>query len=168
MKYLYLILFSALLFLSGCSTTQTNGGNIYSENELNKPQAIDTVTIEKILPAQVKIRDSSAKRRNTAIGGIAGSTIGGAIGYQLTKKSRHNKWGTRAALATIGGITGGYIGNSISSDYRMQEAVTIIYSRNGNRLSSTQEGRACEYRLGQADLVLQNGLTRVQPNSFCN
>lgn len=53
------------------------------------------------------------------------------------------------------------------SDKVLVEGVTIAYSENGKMFTSTQVGKLCEYKSGDAVVVTTQNETRVQANATC-
>ena len=152
-----------IILMTGCAATGENlKGNVYKAGQVNTAQAARGIKIVKIMPAQVEVDNSKQKQQAQVGGGILGALAGGLAGG----------FGGIGSLGTAGTtVGGGAIGvaaGSMVSDKVLVEGVTIAYSENGKMFTSTQVGRMCEYKLGEAVVVTttQNE-TRIQPNATC-
>lgn len=163
MKAQKIITVFAIIVMSGCAATGENlKGNVYKAGQVNTVQEARGIKILKLMPAQVEVDNSQQKQQAQVVGGVLGALAGG-LGGGL------GRIGTGGTVATTaGGAALGVAAGSLVSDKVLVEGVTIAYSENGKMFTSTQVGRLCEYKLGDA-VVVSTGQneTRVQPNTTC-
>ncbi len=163
MKAQKIITVLAIIVMSGCAATGENlKGNVYKAGQVNAAQEARGIKILKLMPAQVEVDNSQQKQQAQVVGGVLGALAGG-LGGGL------GRIGTGGTVATTaGGAALGVAAGSLVADKVLVEGVTIAYSENGKMFTSTQVGRLCEYKLGDA-VVVSTGQneTRVQPNATC-
>jgi outer membrane lipoprotein SlyB len=158
-----LILVAVVGVLTGCAATGENlKGNVYKAGQVNTAQAARGIKILKLMPAQVEV-DNSEQKKRAQIGGAALGALAGGLGGGFGGLGAPATVGTTAAGGAIGAAAG-----SMVSDKVLVQGVTIAYSENNQMFTSTQVGRECEYKLGDAVVVTttQNE-TRVQANATC-
>lgn len=152
------------MFLGGCSSKQASSSpDVYKESDINKRQEIKYVNITRIEPAKIAISNDKSKNTARVIGGAIGAIGGAVLGYN---------WGSgRTGATAVGGAVGGALGSlggEAMDDEKVVDGVTLYYQENGKTFSSTQVSKACEFRTGRAEVVMMNGgITRIQPNSVC-
>jgi len=158
-----MVLIAVMSVLTGCAATGENlKGNVYKAGQINTAQAARGIKILKLMPAQIEVDNIQQKHQAEVAGGILGALAGGLGGG-------FGGIGTGGTIATTAG--GGAIGvaaGSLVSDKALVEGVTIAYSENAKMFTSSQVGKLCEYKLGDAVVVstTQNE-TRVQSNATC-
>jgi outer membrane lipoprotein SlyB len=163
MKTQKIIAILSILALTGCAATGENlKGNVYKAGQVNTTQAARGIKILKLMSAQVEVDNSKQKQQAQVAGGVLGALAGGLAGG-------FGGIGAGGTVATTAG--GGAIGvaaGSLVSDKVLVEGVTIAYSENAQMFTSTQVGKLCEYKLGDAVVVstTQNE-TRIQANATC-
>lgn len=153
------------LVFFGCAPKGDDlGGDVYDAYDLNSKQRTKVVTILDILPAKVAVDNSDNRRTAQTVGTVIGGAAGAIIGYNFRGKSS-------GVGAGAGGAIGGSLGNvagSMVSDKKLVEGVTIIYQNGDEKLSSTQAGKQCEFRPGNAVMIITSkNDTRIQANSNC-
>jgi len=165
MRKFLLIGAAAAFALSGCTTKGDQyRGDVYSTSGVNQQQSVQSIYITNVLPAQVAVDNSSNKNMAQVAGGVLGATAGAIIGYNITG---HSSEKGAAAGAAIGGVAGAAAASQVG-DTTLNEGVTLVYNLGGQTYSSTQVGRSCEYRTGNATMITTySGETRIQPNSTC-
>ncbi|PSM52115.1 putative outer membrane lipoprotein [Campylobacter blaseri] len=153
------------LLLLGCAPKGNDlGGNVYDPYALNSEQKTKVVTILDTLPAKIAVDNSDNKIMAQTVGVVVGAATGAIIGYN----AGGGKSGAGAgAGGAIGGALGG-AGGGMVSDKKLVEGVTIIYQDGDKKLSSTQVGRLCEFKPGNAIMIITSKHdTRIQANSAC-
>lgn len=159
-----LCLIGLIAFVTGCAATGENlQANSYSASQVNTAQETTAVQIVSVLPAKIEVDNAEAKMQNQIAGGMLGSITGGVIG-----RKTHAGTGTGAV---VGGVAGAGIATATSPGKVLVEGVTIQFSLKNSMkkiLSSTQVGRACEFKAGPAIMItMSKNETRIQPNTDC-
>lgn len=156
---------SALLSLSACADAgYEDRPDVYSAGMVNQVQQAATINIIQVRPVRVQVSNARGQSGSALLGGLLGAGLGVGLGLGVA----HN--GLAAGLGGLGGgVAGGMIGNQLSGSTRFVNGVTIMFpTPNGQLLSSTQVGRACEYQLGPAQIISTGpGQVRIQPNAYC-
>ena len=158
----------SVLALSGCAATPDltkYSANTYSANQLNQVQEVKTVELLSVLGARVAIDNSANAEKNAKAGAVFGALLGAA----LAVAGGDNNPNARAAA---GGAIGAGIGSAAGAStptVLYEEGVTLTYIYDGRALSSTQVGKACEFKPGPAVMVNtgKENETRIQPNAVC-
>ncbi|MCW8885595.1 MAG: glycine zipper 2TM domain-containing protein [Motiliproteus sp.] len=141
----------ALLMLSGCASTLDD--KTYSRDDARRVQQVEFGTIEAITDVVIEGRRSGvSKVAGAVVGGIAGSSVGGGKGKDLT-----------TALGAIAGTIAGEAIEERSTRANGQD-LTVRMDR-GELISVVQElteqGR---FRTGDRVRILRlNGEVRVSP-----
>jgi outer membrane lipoprotein SlyB len=146
-----LALGTLVLLVAGCATPPT--GDTYYAGQALRAQSVELGVIESLRPVQIQQPQSGVGTvGGAALGGIAGSTIGGG--------SRAN-----AAGAIAGAIIGGMIGSAIERDASKANGVEItVRLDSGKMIAIAQAGTGEEFRPGDRVRVLSDGYTtRVSP-----
>jgi len=166
MKKILLLGSVAAVILAGCNAKSApHRGDVYDESKVNQQQYVQNIVITKIMPVQVAIDNDENKDWAKTGGALIGATAGAIIGYNI---SGHSSVGGAAAGGAIGGVLGGAAGGAMAGNETIVNGVTLVYELDGYQYSSTQVGETCEYRTGNATMVVAGGETRIQPNSSCN
>ena len=157
-KSLNLALGAVIVFgLGGCMNSQESlGADVYDASELNTQQNAKTVEI---------ISDNKDKETAQVIGGVLGAVVGGVVGHNVGSGSDAGTLAGTAAGGALGAAAG-----SMVNDKKIVEGVTLAYKQGTKLKTSTQAGRACQFKLGTALLVSsanKHNETRIQPNSTC-
>ena len=159
-----LIVLSTLISLIGCSATGENlKSNVYKAGQVNTTQAVRTIKITAVLPAQIEIDNTEQKKQAMLAGGALGALAGGLAGG-------FGGIGTAGTVGTtLGGGALGAAGGSMVSDKVLVEGVSIAYLENGNLLTSSQVGKLCEFKPNATALIISTGPneTRIQSNAVC-
>ena len=153
----------SLLTISGCVTTGTGEkyrATSYRTTQVNQKQAAEVIQIIAILPAQIEVDNSEAQQSRQVIGAILGAAggamIGNAVGGQNT-----------AAGGLLGGVAGAAVASTTENTI-LVEGVTLTFVQDSQTYSSSQVGRPCEFKPGQAIMIsMRADETRVQPNNTC-
>lgn len=137
-------LLASALVLAGCATHTTP--STFNRSEVGRAQNVEWGTIQSIRDVQIQ-NDSRgvATVTGAALGGIAGSTLGG---------------GRRAntAGAVAGAVAGGAAGNALSRSARNGVEITVALE-NGRTVAVAQDGSAADYRVGDRVRVSSDGVT---------
>lgn len=149
--------------ISGCVTTATGNkyrATSYNTSQVNQKQAAEVIQIIAILAAQVEVDNSEAQQNRQILGALIGAAGGAAIGNAIGGKNV-------AAGGLLGGVAG-TVAASTTENTVLVEGVTLTFLQDSQTYSSSQVGRACEFKPGQAVMVsMKAGETRIQPNSAC-
>lgn len=131
--------------LGGCAPTRS--GDVYRRGETLRAQSVEMGVVDSMRPVQIEGGQSGVGTvGGAALGGIAGSTIGGG--------SRAN-----AAGAVAGAILGGVIGNAVERDAtRTQGLEVTVRLDSGRMIAVVQDGRE-SLRPGDRVRVLSDGRT---------
>ena len=138
-----------LATLAGCAQPGLGGGN-YTRGQVRGEQSVRFGSVESVRDVIIDARDTgTGTLAGAAIGGVAGSTVGGG--------SRANAVG-----AIAGAVVGGIIGNAVEKSGNDRKGVEVtVRLENGNIIAVTQE-KDEEFRVGDRVRILSGqGTTRV-------
>jgi outer membrane lipoprotein SlyB len=138
-----------LAMIAGCAQPGLGGGN-YTRGQLRGEQTVRFGSVESVRDVVIDARDTgTGTLAGAAIGGVAGSTVGGG--------SRANAVG-----AIAGAVVGGIIGNAVEKSGNDRKGVEVtIRLENGNVIAVTQE-KDEDFRVGDRVRILSGqGATRV-------
>jgi outer membrane lipoprotein SlyB len=139
----------AVALLAGCAQPGLGGGN-YTRGQVRGEQSVRFGSVESVRDVVIDARDTgTGTLAGAAIGGVAGSTVGGG--------SRANAVG-----AIAGAVVGGIIGNAVEKSGNDRKGVEVtVRLENGNVIAITQE-KDEEFRVGDRVRILSGqGATRV-------
>lgn len=141
-------LLTAAAVLAGCAPAY--GPDTYYRREALRAQSVEFGVVDSVRFVETQGRDTGVGTvGGAALGGLAGSTIGG---------------GTGQIAATIGGaILGGIIGNAVERDANRREAVELtVRLDNGRMIAVVQPPSPEAFRPGDRVRVLSDGYrTRI-------
>ncbi|MEO8101419.1 MAG: glycine zipper 2TM domain-containing protein [Betaproteobacteria bacterium] len=140
---------TATTVLAGCAAPGLGGGN-YTRAQARGEQSVRLGVVENVRDVVIDARDTgTGTLAGAAIGGIAGSTVGG--GYRAN-----------AAGAIAGAVVGGIIGSAVEKDANDRRGVEVtVRLENGKLIAITQE-KDEEFRVGDRVRILSGqGATRV-------
>ncbi|MGI2800180.1 hypothetical protein ACRTC3_16460 [Photobacterium damselae] len=162
MNKLLLLLPLSVAALSGCSATGEDvQASTYDVAQLNQKQNAKTISIIAVTAAKVKVENKEAKQAAQTVAGVVGAIAGAFIG---ANQDSH-------AGAAVGGVAGGATGaiaGGLVEEQVLVDGVTLTYSEDDHIYTSTQVGRACQFKPGVALVVsTKTDETRVQPNATC-
>lgn len=135
--------------LAGCATPGLGGGN-YTRAQARGEQSVRLGVVENVRDVVIDARDTgTGTLAGAALGGIAGSTLGGG----------HN---ANAAGAIAGAVVGGIIGSNVEKNANDRRGVEVtVRLENGKLIAVTQE-KDEEFRVGDRVRILSGqGATRV-------
>ena len=138
-----------LAMLAGCAQPGLGGGN-YTRGQVRGEQMVRFGLVESVRDVVIDARDTgTGTLAGAAIGGVAGSTVGGG--------SRANAVG-----AIAGAVMGGIIGNAVEKSGNDRKGVEVtVRLENGNVIAVTQE-KDEDFRVGDRVRILSGqGTTRV-------
>lgn len=155
---------SCVVALAGCAATgKEHAADAYDADKLNQVQITRMVNILSILPAKINLDNSEQKKKAQAAGAAVGGVTGAIVGYNL----KNSWWGHTATGAAVGAGAGAAAGSMVDDKVQV-EGVTLSYKDGENILSSTQVGKACQFKTGPAAMITTEGKeTRIQPNAEC-
>lgn len=135
--------------LVGCAQPGLGGGN-YTRGQVRGEQSVRVGTVENVRDVVIDARDTgTGTLAGAAIGGVAGSTIGGG--------SRANAVG-----AIAGAVVGGIIGNAVEKNNNDRRGVEVTIRLEGGKLIAITQEKDEEFRVGDRVRILSGqGTTRV-------
>jgi len=159
-----LVLSTVILFcltISACTTTGDKyRASSYRSTQVNQKQAAEVIEIIAILPAQVEVDNTEAQKKRQILGAILGAAGGAAIGNAVGGNST-------AAGGLLGGAAGAVVASTTENTV-LVEGVTLTFVQDSKTYSSSQVGRACEFKPGRAVMIsMRADETRIQPNNSC-
>lgn len=135
--------------LAGCAQPGLGGGN-YTRGQVRGEQSVRLGTVESV-------RDVVIDARNTGTGTLAGAAIGGVAGSTVGGGSRAN---TAGAIA--GAVVGGLIGNAVEKSGNDRKGVEVTVRLEDGRLIAITQEKDEEFRTGDRVRILSGqGATRV-------
>lgn len=139
------------LGVSGCASSR--GGDVYSRDQARAAQTVTWGTVQAVRAVRIEgTRSHVGTASGAAVGGLAGSSVGG---------------GTGRAIATVGGaVLGGMAGAAAEEGITRTSGVEVTVAMdNGNTIAVVQEATANDsFAVGQRVRVLAGGgVTRVAP-----
>jgi len=135
--------------LVGCAAPGQGGGNYYRA-QVRGEQSVRLGVVENVRDVVIDARDTgTGTLAGAALGGIAGSTLGGG----------HN---ANAAGAIAGAVIGGIIGGNVEKNANDRKGVEVMVRlENGKLIAITQE-KDEEFRVGdQVRILSGQGAVRV-------
>lgn len=137
------------MILAGCAQPGLGGGN-YTRGQVRGEQSVRLGTVESV-------RDVVIDARNTGTGTLAGAAIGGVAGSTVGGGSRAN---TAGAIA--GAVVGGLIGNAVEKSGNDRKGVEVTVRLEDGRLIAITQEKDEEFRTGDRVRILSGqGATRV-------
>ena len=138
----------ASAFISGCASTSS--GSVYSGGQARREQTVRMGVVESV--RQVTIEGSKS-----GVGTIAGGAIGGVAGSNIGGGNRGSAVGT-----ILGAVAGGIAGNAIEQGTTKKQGLEItVKLDNGELRAITQEADE-SFRPGERVRLLSGGgVTRV-------
>ena len=135
--------------LVGCAQPGLGGGN-YTRGQVRGEQSVRVGTVENV-------RDVVIDARDTGTGTLAGAAIGGVAGSTLGGGSRANAVG-----AIAGAVVGGIIGNAVEKNNNDRRGVEVTVRLEGGKLIAITQEKDEEFRVGDRVRILSGqGTTRV-------
>ena len=150
MKRLAVLAFAATaMVLTGCAQPGLGGGN-YTRGQVRGEQSVRMGTVESVRDITIDTRDTgTGTLAGAAIGGVAGSTVGG--GYRAN-----------AAGAIAGAVVGGLIGNAVEKNNNDRRGVEVTVRLEGGKLIAITQEKDEDFRIGDRVRILSGqGSTRV-------
>lgn len=153
----------SLFALSACATPgEEDRANSYTADQVNSRQEAKVVNILAVLPARVQVSNAQNQRAAQIGGALLGAGLGVGLGVGV---------GHSAGLGALGGVGGTAAGagaGSLVPGKVMVDGVSLTYTQDGHTYNSAQVGKTCEYKPGQAIMVMTNAnVTRIQANASC-
>ena len=135
--------------IAGCAQPGLGGGN-YTRGQVRGEQTVRIGTVEAVRDVVIDARDTgTGTLAGAAIGGVAGSTVGG--GY------RANSVG-----AIAGAVVGGIIGNAVEKSGNDRKGVEVTIRLEGGKLIAVTQEKDEDFRIGdQVRILSGQGSTRV-------
>ena len=140
--------FSGLL-IAGCASPGLGGGN-YTRSQVRGEQTVRLGVVESV-------RDVTIDARDTGTGTLAGAALGGIAGSTLGGGSKAN-----AAGAIAGAVVGGIIGSSVEKSNNDRRGVEVTVRLEGGKLIAITQEKDEDFRVGDRVRILSGqGATRV-------
>lgn len=141
--------FLTAVLLLGCAQPGLGGGN-YTRSQVRGEQSVRIGTVEAVRDVTIDARDTgTGTLAGAAIGGVAGSTVGGG--------SRANAVG-----AIAGAVVGGLIGNAVEKNSNDRRGVEVTLRLEDGRVIAITQEKDEEFRVGDRVRILSGqGTTRV-------
>ena len=138
-----------MVALAGCAQPGLGGGN-YTRGQVRGEQSVRLGTVESVRDVTIDARDTgTGTLAGAAIGGVAGSTVGG--GYRAN-----------AAGAIAGAVVGGLIGNAVEKNGNDRRGVEVTVRLEGGKLIAITQEKDEDFRVGDRVRILSGqGTTRV-------
>jgi outer membrane lipoprotein SlyB len=137
------------LLVAGCAAPGLGGGN-YTRSQVRGEQTVRLGVVESVREVTIDARDTgTGTLAGAALGGIAGSTLGG--GHKAN-----------AAGAIAGAVVGGIIGSSVEKSNNDRRGVEVTVRLEGGKLIAITQEKDEEFRVGDRVRILSGqGATRV-------
>ena len=149
MKRLLLSVTIATAMLAGCAQPGLGGGN-YTRGQVRGEQSVRIGTVENV-------RDVTIDARDTGTGTLAGAAIGGVAGSTLGGGSRANAVG-----AIAGAVVGGIIGSAVEKNNNDRVGVEVTVRLEGGKMIAITQEKDEDFRVGDRVRILSGqGTTRV-------
>lgn len=149
MKQLLLSVTIATAMLAGCAQPGLGGGN-YTRGQVRGEQSVRIGTVENV-------RDVTIDARDTGTGTLAGAAIGGVAGSTLGGGSRANAVG-----AIAGAVVGGIIGSAVEKNNNDRVGVEVTVRLEGGKMIAITQEKDEDFRVGDRVRILSGqGTTRV-------
>ncbi len=140
---------ATVVLLAGCAAPGLGGGN-YTRAQVRGEQTVRLGVVENVRDVAIDARDTgTGTLAGAAIGGLAGSTLGG--GYKAN-----------AAGSIAGAVIGGIIGSAVEKDANDRKGVEVTVRLEGGKLIAVTQEKDEEFRVGDKVRILSGqGTTRV-------
>jgi outer membrane lipoprotein SlyB len=140
---------AATTIIAGCAQPGLGGGN-YSRGQVRGEQSVRLGTVEGVRDVLIDGRDTgTGTLAGAAVGGIAGSTVGG--GHRAN-----------AAGAIAGAVVGGIVGNAIEKGSSDRKGIEVTIRLEGGQVIAITQEKDEDFRVGDRVRILSGqGATRV-------
>jgi outer membrane lipoprotein SlyB len=135
--------------LAGCASQGLGGGN-YTRAQVRGEQTVRFGVVESVRDVVIDARDSgTGTLAGAAIGGVAGSTLGGG-----------HRANTVGAIA--GAVVGGIVGSAVEKNANDRRGVEVTVRIEGGKVIAVTQEKDEEFRVGDRVRILAGqGSTRV-------
>lgn len=142
MKTHALILILVVLF-AGCATSKS--GDVYTRDQARREQTIRMGVVESVRPVLMEGTKSPVGTvAGAAVGGLAGSTLGGGRGSSVA--------------AVLGAVAGGLAGSALEEGVTRKQAMEItVKMDSGQLIAIVQEGDPAGFRGGDRVRIISTG-----------
>lgn len=139
---------AASALISGCASTSS--GSVYSSGQARQEQTVRMGVVESV--RQVTIEGS-----NSGVGTLAGGAIGGVAGSNIGGGNRGSAVGT-----ILGAVAGGLAGKAIEEGTTKKPGLEITVKLDNGQLRAVTQDADESFRPGERVRLLSgNGVTRV-------
>ena len=148
-RFLAIAIAAGAALLAGCAAPGLGGGN-YARAQARGEQSVRLGLVENVRDVVIDARDTgTGTLAGAAIGGLAGSTVGG--GYKAN-----------AAGAIAGAVVGGLIGSNVEKSANDRRGVEVTVRLESGKLIAITQEKDEEFRVGDRVRILSGqGATRV-------
>ncbi len=135
--------------VAGCASPGLGGGN-YNRAQVRGEQTVRFGVVESV-------RDVVIDARDTGTGTLAGAAIGGVAGSTLGGGHRANAVG-----AIAGAVVGGIVGSAVEKNANDRRGVEVTIRIEGGKVIAVTQEKDEEFRVGDRVRILSGqGATRV-------
>lgn len=134
------------LALAACAPSQR--GDVYQYNQGMRAQTVEMGVVEGVRYVQLAAP-------NTGVGTVGGAALGGIAGSTIGGSGRAN-----AAGAVAGAIIGGLVGNAVENNANQRNGIEVtVRLDSGRTIAVPQENSGENFRPGDRVRVLSDGYT---------
>lgn len=130
-------------FLAACASS--NSGSVYSRDEARKTQTVKTGIVESV--RQVKLEGTKSP-----VGTVAGGAVGGIAGSSIGGDGKSGMVG-----AVLGAVVGGIAGSMAEEGITRKDALEITIKLDGGGLVAIVQEADEEFKAGEKVRIIESG-----------
>lgn len=130
-------------FLAACASS--NSGSVYSRDEARKTQTVKTGVVESV--RQVKLEGTKSP-----VGTVAGGAVGGIAGSSIGGDGKSGMVG-----AVLGAVVGGIAGSMAEEGITRKDALEITIKLDGGGLVAIVQEADEEFKAGEKVRIIESG-----------
>lgn len=131
------------IFLSACASS--NSGSVYSRDEARKTQTVKTGVVESV--RQVKLEGTKSP-----VGTVAGGAVGGIAGSSIGGDGKSGMVG-----AVLGAVVGGIAGSMAEEGLTRKDALEITIKLDGGGLVAIVQEADEVFKAGEKVRIIETG-----------
>ena len=131
------------IFLSACASS--NSGSVYSRDEARKTQTVKTGVVESV--RQVKLEGTKSP-----VGTVAGGAVGGIAGSSIGGDGKSGMVG-----AVLGAVVGGIAGSMAEESLTRKDALEITIKLDGGGLVAIVQEADEIFKAGEKVRIIETG-----------
>jgi outer membrane lipoprotein SlyB len=131
------------IFLSACASS--NSGSVYSRDEARKTQTVKTGVVESV--RQVKLEGTKSP-----VGTVAGGAVGGIAGSSIGGDGKSGMVG-----AVLGAVVGGIAGSMAEEGLTRKDALEITIKLDGGGLVAIVQEADEIFKAGEKVRIIETG-----------